>query len=358
MPGVVVKIGTSSLTDENGVIDRGVITGVCAQVATLCEEGYAVTIVTSGAIAAGMPVLGIAAPDRPTDTVTLQALSAIGQPALLAEWSSALEHVGLSTGQILLAPHNFGDRRQYLHARSTLERLHQLGVVPLINENDAVTDDEIRYGDNDRIAGLVATLLDADNLILLTDMDGVLTSDPRVDPDASLIDEIVAFDSELEQRVGGAGSERGSGGMASKLTAAKIASWSGVRTVIARATKPNVIIDAVGETAGVGTVVPARSRSVSARKLWIGFAMRAAGSVQIDDGARAAIAGGGASLLAVGVTGVGGSFERGDAIDIVGSDGVVIAKGLARTSSVELGDENQDRYSVVVVHADDLLIIL
>ncbi len=364
MSGLVVKIGTSSLTNDDGVIDVAVIEQVCAQVAALRSSGVDVSIVTSGAIAAGMPVMGLGARERPTDTVTLQALSAIGQPELITEWSRALAKHDLSMAQILLAPHNFGDRQQYLHARTTLEKLHQLGVIPLINENDAVTDDEIRFGDNDRIAALVATLVDADLLLLLTDTDGVLTADPRVDPNATLIEAIVAFDKGLEDRVGGAGSARGSGGMASKLTAAKIASWSGVRTVIANASRPNVLADAVAGESSVGTVVLARERSVSARKLWIGFAMRSVAVIGVDEGARAPLSTKGASLLSVGVSRIEGVFERGDAVEVASPNGEVFAKGLARISSSELeslmGEQAEttgSRFGVVVVHADDLVIV-
>lgn len=347
---VVVKIGTSSLTDEDGVIDEAVIDKVAAEVAALRSNGTKVTLVTSGAIAAGMPVMGIAASGRPTNAVTLQALSSIGQPALLAKWSDALARHGYPVGQILLAPHNFGERQQYLHARSTLQRLHELGVVPLINENDAVTDAEIRYGDNDRIAALVATLVEAETLVLLTDTDGVLTADPNVDPNASLIDEIAEFDQQLEALAGGAGSVRGSGGMASKLTAAKIAAWSGVRTVIANAQREKVISDAVAGQPGVGTVVQPRQETLSARKLWIGFAMPSVATVQVDAGAHRALAAGGTSLLAVGIAHVDGTFERRNPIEIVDPDGVVFAKGLARQSSEELFDG-------IVVHADDLVLL-
>lgn len=353
MTGVVIKLGTSSLTDDDGVLDSSVIDRVCDQVAQLRATGTEVTIVTSGAIAAGMPLMGISAADRPSDTVTLQALSALGQPALLAEWGRALRSHSLSVGQILLAPHNFGDRDQYLHARSTLERLHGLGIVPLINENDAVTDAAIRYGDNDRIAALVATLIQADTLILLTDTDGVLTADPRIDPSASLIDEIVEFDQQLEDRAGGAGSARGSGGMASKLTAAKIAAWSGVRTVIANAERNDVIIDAVANAPGVGTVVQPRSSRLTARKIWIGFAMPSRGTLHVDAGAHNALAGGGNSVLAVGISSTDGSFERGDAVDVAGPDKAVFAKGIVRASSSDLAEETAS----VVIHADDLVVI-
>ncbi len=353
MAGVVVKIGTSSLTDVDGVIDARVIGKVAAEVAELRGKGVQVTIVTSGAIAAGMPVLGIEAADRPTNAVALQALSSIGQPALVATWSTALTEHGYAVGQILLAPHNFGERQQYLHARATLQRLHKLGVVPLINENDAVTDAEIRFGDNDRIAALVATLVDAETLILLTDTDGVLTGDPTKDPAASLIDEIVQFDQQLETIAGGAGSVRGSGGMASKLTAAKIAAWSGVRTVIANAERPDVIADAASGAPGVGTVVPPREITLSARKLWIGFAMPSVATINVDDGAVRALTAGGNSLLSVGVASVDGSFERRDPIEIVGPDGTAFAKGIARLSSGELDTTSGQ----MLVHADDLVVI-
>ena len=357
MTGVVVKIGTSSLTNAGGVIDSTVIDKVVDEAAALRSQGVAVTIVTSGAIAAGMPVIGIAATERPTSAVSLQALSSIGQPALVATWSESFARHSHVVGQILLAPHNFGERKQYLHARSTLQRLHQLGVVPLINENDAVTDAEIRYGDNDRIAALVATLVEAETLVLLTDTDGVLTADPNVDPNASLIDEIVEFDHQLEELAGGAGSVRGSGGMASKLTAAKIAAWSGVRTVIANAQRDGVITDAVAEIPGVGTVVQPREETLSARKLWIGFAMRSVATVQVDAGARDALTAGGRSLLSVGIASIDGKFERRDPIEITGLDGEVFAKGLTRFSSDELADQGTETAGRIVIHADDLVLI-
>ena len=353
MPGVVVKIGTSSLTDVDGVIDSDVVDKIAGEVAALRTAGLQVTIVTSGAIAAGMPMLGVTAANRPTNAIALQALSSIGQPALFANWSRAMQRHGYALGQILLAPHNFGERTQYLHARSTLQRLHQVGVIPLINENDAVTDKEIRFGDNDLIGALVATLVEAETLVLLTDTDGVLTADPTKDPEASLIDEIVEFDQQLEQLAGGAGSVRGSGGMASKLTAAKIAAWSGVRTVIANAQRPNVVADAIDGVSGVGTVVPPRKTRLSARKLWIGFAMPSVATVRVDAGALDALVSGGKSLLSVGVSEVEGSFERRNPIEIAGPDGTVFAKGIARFSSSELDAST----SQILVHVDDLVVI-
>ena len=206
--------------------------------------GDRVVIVSSGAIAAGLPLLGMG-DDRPSDPAVLQAVSAVGQGHLVAQYNRALATRGLVGGQVLLAPLDFVNRQQYLHARQTLTVLLDLGVVPVVNENDAVADDEIRFGDNDRLAALVSHLLAADLLVLLTDTAGLLTADPRTDDSASLIEEIVAVDHEIEALAGGAGSARGSGGMASKLAAAKIAAWSGVRAVIAAAGRADVLADAV-----------------------------------------------------------------------------------------------------------------
>ena len=273
---VVAKIGTSSITDADGVIDRGAIAKLCAEVAGLWADGHQVLVVSSGAVAAGMAALGFTT--RPRDPLTLQAFSAVGQSRLLQVYNDLLGEHGLVAGQLLISPLDFFDRTQYLHARATLNRLFELGVVPVINENDALTDSELRFGDNDRIAALIAHLVGADLLVLLTDTDGVFTADPRRDEAASLIEEILAVDRAMEAVVGGAGTARGSGGMASKLAAAKIASWSGVRTVIAAARRDRVLADAVPGAPGVGTVVQPRPKRLTARKLWIAFAVPAVGA--------------------------------------------------------------------------------
>ena len=223
----------------------------------------------SGAIAAGLPALGLAT--RPTDIGLLQAIAAVGQPLLMERIGALLGRHGLLAGQVLLTPHDFGVRSQYLHARETLRRLLDLGVVPVVNENDTVADDEIRYGDNDRLAALVSHLVGADVLVLLTDTPGVFTADPRLDSAASLIEEIAEVDAALEAVAGGTGTARGSGGMASKLAAAKIAAWSGVRAVIAGADSPGVVVDAI-EGQSVGTSFLPRPERLSSRKLWIAFA--------------------------------------------------------------------------------------
>ncbi|MDQ6928283.1 MAG: glutamate 5-kinase, partial [Actinomycetota bacterium] len=286
---IVAKIGTSSITDDEGEIAGAAVDKLCTEVAALRGLGHRIVIVTSGAIAAGLPALGLGA-SRPADIATLQAVSAVGQSRLMRVYDDALAAHGLVGGQVLLAPNDFIQRSQYLHATGTMRRLFDLGVVPVVNENDAVTDDEIRFGDNDLLSALVSNLVGADVLVMLTDIPGVLSGDPRLDESASLIEEIVEVDHEL-QRVagGGAGTERGSGGMASKLAAAKIAAWSGVRVVIASADRPAVLTGAIDGVSGVGTVVLPHDRRLPARKLWIAFAVRASGTVVVDDGARRAL---------------------------------------------------------------------
>jgi len=233
-----------------------------------------------------------------------------------------------------------------------------------VNENDAVADDEIRFGDNDRLAALVAHLVDADVLVLLTDAAGLLTADPRIDPSASLIEEILEVDHELERLAGGTGTERGSGGMASKLAAAKIAAWSGVRAVIASADRPGVLADTIAGAAGVGTVVHPRARRLSARKLWIAFAIGASGTVVVDAGARRALTERATSLLPAGVVDVQGSFVADDAVEIADQEGVVFAKGLSRHPAARVKEWAGRRTTDLppdmaheVVHRDDLVVL-
>jgi len=361
---VVVKIGTSSLTDAEGSIRRDAIVKLCLEVAAARVAGHQVVIVTSGAIGAGLPALGLGGDNRPRDAQTLQAVSAVGQSRLMGVYSEELDHHSLVGGQILLAPLDFVDRRQYLQARGTLTRLLELGVVPIVNENDAVADDEIRFGDNDRLAALVSHLVDAELLVLLTDTSGLLSADPRIDPNASLIEEIVEFDQQLDAIAGGPGTPGGSGGMASKVSAAKIAAWSGVRTVIAAAHRENVLLDAVNGVAGVGTTVAAHERDLPARKLWIAFAVRSTGRISVDSGARKALERGGTSLLAAGVVDVHGEFDADDAVEVADDSGEVFAKGLVKVSSTVLksaaGHSRSDLPSEVpaqVIHADDLVLL-
>ncbi len=360
---VVVKIGTSSLTDVDGAFDVAAVDKVAAEVAALRTRGIEVVVVSSGAVASGLPALGWDAARRPRDARTLQAVSAIGQARLVQTWGDSLRAHELVAGQVLLAPLDFMVRAQYLQARGTLDRLLELGVVPVVNENDAVADDELRFGDNDRIAALVAQLVAAELLVLLTDAPGLMDADPRFSAGASLIEEIIEIDHELESLAGGAGTDRGSGGMASKLAAAKMASWSGVRAVIAAADRPDVLRDAVDGVAGVGTVVVPRDRRLPARKLWIAFAVAAEGQVVVDDGAVRALISGGRSLLAAGVVEVRGTFAADDAVEICDANGRVVAKGLCRVGagtlrtmagrrSIDLSEGQGE-----VVHRDDLVVL-
>ncbi|MCU4185490.1 glutamate 5-kinase [Acidiferrimicrobium sp. IK] len=359
---IVVKIGTSSVTDERGMLTVGAIHKLAGEVAEQRASGDRVVVVTSGAIAAGLPVLGL--DPRPSDPAVLQAVSAVGQGYLFAAWEEALRARGLVAGQVLLAPLDFGHRRQYLHARRTLNHLLDLGVVPVINENDAIADEEIRFGDNDRLAALVAHLLHADALVLLTDTPGLFTGDPRSHHDASLIEEIVEVDAEIEALAGGAGTDRGSGGMASKLTAAKIAAWSGVRAVIAGADRPDVLAAALAGTAGAGTVFVPRGQRLPARKLWIAFAVGSSGTVVVDAGAATALRERGVSLLPAGVAGVHGDFDADDAVEIAGPDGRTFAKGLVRHPASVVKEWAGRRTSELpgdvaheIVHRDDLVLL-
>ena len=361
---VVAKLGTSSVTDEHGEMSRPLVDKICAEVGGLRGGGHRVVIVTSGAIAAGLPALGYTAANRPSDLSTLQAISAVGQSRLMSVYDEALASHGLVGGQVLLSPFDFIQRSQYLHARSTLTRLLDLGVVPVVNENDAVASDEIRFGDNDRLAALVAHLVNADVLVLLTDTAGMLSADPRLRRDASLIEEIVEIDQELERAAGGAGSARGSGGMASKLAAAKMATWSGVRTVIAAAGRHDVLAGAVAGEQGVGTIVRPRDKRLPARKLWIAFAVEASGTIVVDAGARRALTERATSLLPAGVVGVQGKFSADDAVEIADDGGVVFAKGLVRYAAPALlevaGSRTADLpegASHEVVHRDDLVVL-
>ena len=357
----VVKVGTSSVTDELGAVDDGAIAKLAAEIAAVREDGHEVIVVSSGAVAAGVAALGL--PNRPHDISTLQAIAAAGQPRLMRSWDVALAAHGLVPAQALLVPHDFVDRRQYLHARRTLTRLLELGAVPIINENDAIARDEARYGDNDRIAALVSHNVGAAVMVLLTDLEGLYTADPRSDPAAELIERVSADDPLLAIRASAGGSGRGSGGMAGKLEAARIASWSGVRTVIANASRPGVLSGALADDP-VGTSFDAHRRRLSARKLWIAFASRVAGTVKVDDGARRAVLERQTSLLPAGVIDVSGRFDEGDTVDVVGTDGVTFARGMVFVEAGQLrkvaGRHTSELPSGMVhevIHRDDLVLL-
>nr|MDA8208510.1 glutamate 5-kinase [Actinomycetota bacterium] len=285
---LVVKIGSSSVTTDELEVNHPVVDSICDQLAELHSAGHGVAVVTSGAIALGLGRLGMRG-ERPNDLVALQAASAVGQVGLIAAWAAKLEERGLACGQILLSASDFMERRQYLSARATLARMLDQGIVPIINENDAVADDEIRLGDNDRIAALVAGLVGAEVLVLLTDQEGLFTADPRRFEEATLIEEVQEVTRELASLAGGRGTNRGSGGMVTKIMAARIAAWSGVETLIAAASNPDALRSAPSRRQGVGTWIAKSRRRLPSRKLWIAFALPASGYIKVDEGARRAI---------------------------------------------------------------------
>ncbi len=359
---VVVKVGSSTVTTRSGEVDGATVGQLAREIAALARAGHRVVVVTSGAIVCGWAALGRPGP-RPSDPAILQALSAVGQQRLMRAWQDGLGAEGLLAGQVLLAPLDFGHRRQYLHARTTLQHLWELGVLPVVNENDAVADEEIRFGDNDRLAALVANLAGADLLVLLTDTPGLLSADPRHGDSGSLIEEVKEIDQRLMDVAGGPGSV-GSGGMASKLAAARMASRSGVMTVIADGRRPGVLAGALEGERGVGTVVRPKPERMPARKLWIAYALGARGVLVVDEGARRALLESGRSLLPAGVLTCRGRFEPDDAVEIAGVDGAVFAKGLVRYSSERAdewmgrrSEELPDELSPVAVHRDDLVVL-
>ena len=358
---VVAKIGTASVTDDHGHISDAAIAKLAAEVAELRSVGHEVVVVSSGAVAAGVAALGMVA--RPADMRTLQAVSAVGQARLVQAYDLELGRHGLVGAQLLVDPYDFVERTQYLHLRETLDRLVELGVVPIVNENDAIANDELRYGDNDRIAALLANSIRAHVLVLLTDMDGVYTADPRRDGAAELIPMVAADDELLAITAGAGGSGRGSGGMASKLTAARMASWSGIRCVIARASTPDVLGGAVSDEL-IGTTFAPHDRVLSARKLWIAFAADVNGLVVVDAGARRALETRPNSLLPAGVVGLDGTFDRGDVVDLADPDGVTFARGRVSVGAAQLASVVGRQTGQLpvgmtheVVHRDDLVVL-
>lgn len=355
---VVVKVGTASLVGPSGEPEEDRLASLCEGIAELKAAGIDVIFVSSGAIAAGLGPLGLGS--RPTDIPSLQAAAAVGQGRLLGRYLRLFRDQGLMGAQILLTRYDFMHRQQYLNARNTLDRLLILGAVPIVNENDTVAVDEIRFGDNDRLAALVANLARAKLLVLLTDRKGVHEQDPRRNPDAPVLDEVDRITPELERAVGGRGSELGSGGMASKIAAAWVATFSGVGVVVADAAEPSVLPRIVkGES--VGTFFHPHPRRVSARRLWIAFAQPPRGTVVVDEGARDAVVRGNRSLLPVGVIDVNGNFQSDDIVDLSVAGKAPFARGLVRYSAAELhearGRKTAELAGREVVHRDHLIIL-
>lgn len=330
---VVVKVGSSTLTREDGTLDIELVRSFAEQVAQLRAEGDSVVLVSSGAIAAGLSRLGIL--ERPTDMPSLQAAASIGQVALVETYSAVFAEKNIPVGQVLLTRHDTGHRESYLHARDTFDRLLALGAVPVVNENDTVAVDEIRFGDNDTLAALVATMIGANLVVLLSDIEGVFDCDPRVHDTAELLHQIDQLTDEVVAAAGGSGSAVGTGGMTTKVEAARVLMRAGIPMVVCDGRRPNVITDAA-HGVDVGTVFEPDSDPLGAKKLWIAMARKVAGEIVVDDGARKALRERHTSLLPAGVLSVVGTFKAGDAVVLVDASGGVVARGLAGLSAEEI----------------------
>ncbi|MES2887950.1 MAG: glutamate 5-kinase [Pseudomonadota bacterium] len=329
---VVVKVGSSLVTNEGRGVDAQAIGDWCRQLAVLAAQGREVVMVSSGAIAEGMKRLGWTV--RPKELHELQAAAAVGQMGLAQIYESKLKEQGLGSAQVLLTHADLADRERYLNARSTLLTLLRHRVIPVINENDTVVNDEIKFGDNDTLGALVANLIDADLLVILTDQPGLYAADPRRDPTAEFIHHAIAGDPALEKMAGGAGSSLGRGGMITKVLAAKRAAGSGASTVIAWGREPEVLPRLMaGES--IGTALMASMPKFSARQQWMADHLQLRGTVVIDDGAVRKLQGEGKSLLPIGVVEVQGEFHRGDVIAVKSAAGLEIARGLANYASGE-----------------------
>ena len=361
---LVVKVGSALVTNNGTGLDLNAIADWARQIATLRQQGKEIILVSSGAVACGVQRLGWGR--RPKTVHEKQAAAAVGQAGLVEAYEAAFSKHGLNTAQILLTHEDLADRKRYLNARSTLTTLLELGVVPIINENDTVITDEIKFGDNDTLGALVANLVEAEALIILTDQKGLYTADPRKDPNATLIQEATAGDESLEAMAGGAGSRVGTGGMITKVVAAKRAAKSGAHTAIAsgRASDP-IIRLANGEP--VGTLLVSQTPALAARKQWLADHLQLAGRLILDAGAVNALKAG-KSLLPIGVVAAEGDFERGAAVACVDGEGREIARGLsnygsgearliARKSSLEIESLLGYVDEPEIIHRDNLILM-
>ncbi len=329
---IVVKVGSSLVTNDGRGLDEAAIGEWCRQMAQLMRDGREVIMVSSGAIAEGMKRLGWTV--RPKAIQELQAAAAVGQMGLAQMYETKLKLNGLGSAQVLLTHADLADRERYLNARSTLLTLLKLGVVPVINENDTVVNDEIKFGDNDTLGALVANLVEADALVILTDQKGLFTADPRKAPNAEFVHEARAGDASLEAMAGGAGSSLGRGGMITKILAAKRAAGSGASTVIAWGREPDALIR-LTQGEAIGTLLVAQTQKNQARKQWMADHLQLRGAVVVDAGAVVKVRDQGKSLLPVGMVLVEGDFSRGDVIALRDERGVEFARGLANYSSSE-----------------------
>lgn len=353
----VVKIGSALLTNNGEGLDRNAITGWVDQLAELRQQGVEVVLISSGAVAEGMSRLGWAS--RPKDMHDLQAAAAVGQMGLAQAWEQAFQRHSVHTAQVLVTHDDLSDRKRYLNARNTLLSLISHGVVPVVNENDTVVTDEIRFGDNDTLGALVTNLVEADLLVILTDQDGMFDSDPRSNPNAKLIELAAATDPTLEKMASGSGGVLGRGGMATKLRAAQLASRSGASTLIAGG-RLDQVLTRVRKSENIGTLLCADQSPVAARKQWLAGHLQMKGVLTIDDGAARALREKGVSLLPVGVREVAGNFSRGDMVSLVGLDGSTVACGLVNYSAVEarqIMGQSSDAIANVLGYVDEAELI-
>ncbi|MBL8529066.1 MAG: glutamate 5-kinase [Burkholderiales bacterium] len=329
---LVIKVGSSLVTNDGQGLDHAALAGWAEQVAALRERGREVIVVSSGAIAEGMQRLGWR--KRPRSVHELQAAAAVGQMGLVQAYESCFAKHKLTTSQVLLTHDDLADRKRYLNARSTLRTLLKLGAIPIINENDTVVTDEIRFGDNDTLAALVTNLVEADALVILTDQAGLYTADPRKDARAELVRNAAAGDPALERMAGSAGSDIGRGGMLTKVIAAKRASRSGAHTVIVSGREPDVLVRLTSGEA-IGTELAAVAMTLAARKQWIADHLQVKGRLELDAGAARALLREGKSLLPIGVQALTGEFERGEVVSCVDPAGREIARGLVNYGASE-----------------------
>lgn len=362
---IVVKLGTSVLTGGTLEINKARMVDLVRQCAELKNQGHRIVIVSSGAIAAGREHLGY--PALPNSMASKQLLAAVGQSRLIQVWESLFELYGIKIGQMLLTRADLKDRERFLNARDTINALIEHGIVPVVNENDAVATTEIKVGDNDNLSALVGILCGADKLLLLTDQSGLFTADPRKDPNAELIREVKTIDETLRKIAGGSGTTLGTGGMATKLQAADIARRTGIEVVIAAGSSPNVIVDTLSDKPQ-GTRFLALEESLENRKRWILAGPASVGDLTLDDGAAKAVIERGSSLLAKGITQTQGTFSRGDVVRLRNQQGQLLAKGIVSYSDTELelliGKHSTEieatlgyAYGATIIHRDDLVII-
>lgn len=362
---IVIKLGTSVLTGGTVQLDRAHMVELVRQCASLRKQGHKVILVTSGAIAAGREHLGY--PELPKTMASKQLLAAVGQSRLIQEWEHLFGIYGLHVGQMLLTRADLDDRERYLNARDMIVALLDNGIIPVVNENDAVATTEIKVGDNDNLSALVGILTNADKLLLLTDQPGLFTADPRSNPEAELIREVHTIDETLHKLAGGSVGGLGTGGMATKLQAADVARRAGIEVVIAAGSRPAVIADLVlGES--VGTRFLPLESPLESRKRWILAGPPPAGDIVIDDGAAMAVQQRGSSLLSKGILAVKGQFERGEVTRVFNAQGGLLARGICRYSSRDMariaGKHSQEihqvlgyEYGPVAIHRDDLVLI-